>query len=137
MNQDSIDAANRARAAEARAREVTARMRAILEAKVFFDYDKSALRDDSKKLLDDKIPIMQANPNVRIRIEGNADERGSRPSTIRRWGCAGRSRRWQYLVSKGIAEGRIDLASNGEEKPVQCSNIYRSPVGRRTAAMSS
>src|SRR5262249_40570414 len=62
-NRDSIAAVDRAREA--------------LLAKLYFDFDHSELRDDQRAILDSKIPVMQANPNVRIRIEGNADERGS------------------------------------------------------------
>jgi peptidoglycan-associated lipoprotein len=124
--QDSIDAAARARqnaidAANRAAAEAAARLRATLEAKIFFDLDKSELRDDAKALLDAKIPIMQANPNVRIRIEGNADERGS-DEYNQALGMRRAQQAKRYLLSKGIADARIDIASNGEEKPVCTSH---------------
>lgn len=102
-NRDSIDAVNRAREA--------------LLAKVYFDFDKSVLRDDQRAVLDAKLPVMRANPGIRIRIEGNADERGSdeynQALAMRR---AQEARK--YLVDHGIDENRIDITSNGEEKPV-------------------
>jgi peptidoglycan-associated lipoprotein len=109
--QDSIDAANRARM------EAAAKARAALEAKIYFDFDKSDLRDDAKSTLDSKLPVLQANPNVRIRIEGNADERGS-DEYNQALGMRRAEQAKRYLISKGIAESRIDIASNGEEKPV-------------------
>ncbi len=113
--QDSIDAANRARA------EAAAKAKATLEAIIYFDYNKSVLRDDARNTLDAKLPVLQANPNVRIRIEGNADNRGSdeynQALGMRRAEAARR-----YLVSKGIDAGRIDIVSNGEEKPVCTQN---------------
>lgn len=109
--QNAIDAANRAAA------DAAARLRATLEAKIYFDLDKSDLRGDAKALLDAKLPIIQANPNLRIRIEGNADERGS-DEYNQALGMRRAQQAKRYLVSKGIAEGRIDIASNGEEKPV-------------------
>jgi len=93
------------------------RARASLLAKVYFDFDKADLRDDQRATLDAKLPILKANPGVRIRIEGNADERGSDE-----YNMALGMRRAQiarkYLVDHGIDAGRIDISSNGEEKPV-------------------
>ncbi|HVA57958.1 MAG: OmpA family protein [Gemmatimonadaceae bacterium] len=109
--QDSIDAANRARAEEA------ARLKTALEAKIYFDFNKYDLRDDAKSALDAKIPVMQANPNVRIRIEGNTDERGS-DTYNQALGMRRAEQARRYLVDKGIDAGRIDMVSNGEEKPV-------------------
>jgi len=109
--QDSIDAANRARMA------ASAALKAALETKIYFDYDKSDLRADAKQQLDAKLPIMLANPNVRIRIEGNADERGS-DEYNQALGMRRAEQARRYLVSKGVDAGRIDIASNGEEKPV-------------------
>lgn len=122
--QDSIDAANRARqdsidAANRMAADAAARLTAQLETKVYFDYDKSVLRDDAKSTLDQKIPIMQANPDVRIRIEGNADERGS-DEYNQALGMRRAQQARQYLIDKGVSAGRIDIISNGEERPV-CS----------------
>lgn len=109
--QDSIDAANRASAAEA------ARLTGLLETKIFFDYNKSALRNDAKATLDQKIPLMKANPDVRIRIEGNTDERGS-DGYNQALGMRRAQQARQYLVDKGIDAGRIEIISNGEERPV-------------------
>jgi peptidoglycan-associated lipoprotein len=109
--QDSIDAANRARA------EAAAKAKAALEAVIYFDYNKSNLRDDARTTLDAKLPILQANPNVRIRIEGNADERGS-DEYNQALGMRRAEEARRYLVSKGVDAGRIDIVSNGEEKPV-------------------
>ncbi|MDE3153116.1 MAG: peptidoglycan-associated lipoprotein Pal [Gemmatimonadota bacterium] len=120
--QDSIDAANRARqdsiaAAERERAAEAARLKAALEMKIYFDFDKSDLRDDAKSTLDQKIPIMQANPDVRIRIEGNTDERGS-DEYNQALGMRRAEQARRYLIDKGIDQKRIDVISNGEEKPV-------------------
>ncbi|HEY5218660.1 MAG TPA: peptidoglycan-associated lipoprotein Pal, partial [Gemmatimonadaceae bacterium] len=109
--QDSIDAANRAQA------DAVARLAATLQTKVYFDYNKADLRDDAKSVLDAKVPIMQANPNVRIRIEGNADERGS-DEYNQALGMRRAEQARRYLTDKGIDAGRIDIVSYGEERPV-------------------
>ncbi len=109
--QDSIDAANRARA------EAAARLKATLEAKIYFDFDKADLRDDAKSTLDAKLPVIQANPGVRIRIEGNTDERGS-DAFNQALGMRRAEQARRYLIDKGVDAGRIDIVSNGEEKPL-------------------
>lgn len=111
------DAAARAEA-DRRAREAAAAAaRAALDSKIFFDYQHDELRPESIALLDAKVPVLRAHPNLRIRIEGNADERGSDEYNMalgQRRSAAAR----RYLVSRGIDESRIDIVSFGEEKPV-------------------
>ncbi|HTI63227.1 MAG TPA: peptidoglycan-associated lipoprotein Pal [Gemmatimonadaceae bacterium] len=103
VNTDSIEAVNRAREA--------------LLAKLLFDFDRSDLRDDQRGVLDAKIPVLQANPGVRIRIEGNADERGSDEYNLALGMRRAQTAR-KYLVDHGIDGGRIDIVSYGEERPV-------------------
>ena len=60
---------------------------------------------------------MNANPALTLRISGHADERGSDEYNLalgnRRAAAAKR-----YLVSRGIADGRITVVSYGEERPL-------------------
>ncbi len=88
-----------------------------ITAPIYFDFDRSTIRQDAAATLDRKIPFLQANPGMRIRIEGNADERGSDEYNLalgqRRAGAAKR-----YLTERGIAGDRFDLVSHGEERPV-------------------
>jgi len=134
FNQDSADAAERARkaaadaaaaraAAEKAAAEAAARMAAEIAAAkaafatpVYFDYDKSDIRDDQKATIEAKIPVLLANPDMRIRIEGNTDNRGSDEYNL----ALGQRRAAEvkrYLIARGIADGRIDVVSFGEERP--------------------
>ena len=141
VNQDSIDAANRARAeaeerarreaearaateaaarvareAEARAAAAVAAARAAFSAAIYFDLDKSDLTQTARATLDAKLPLLRTNTNVRIRIAGHTDERGSDAYNIalgqRRAAAAKR-----YLVDNGIAADRIDVVSFGEDRP--------------------
>jgi len=112
--QDSID---RVRAAEEAARRDSEMLRSTVTAVINFDFDKSDLRDDSKANLDAKVPVLLANSNVTIRISGHADERGSSEYNLalgqRRAAAAKR-----YLVERGVAEGRVETTSFGEERPI-------------------
>ena len=123
--QDSIARANAAREAAERARRDSiaaenARMeglRSTMMAMIYFDFDRSDLTDQSRSTLDQKVPILRANPNLMIRIAGHTDERGSdqynQALGQRRAAAAKR-----YLTGRGIAENRIDIVSFGEERPV-------------------
>jgi len=133
FNQDSADAADRARraAAEAAAKaaadkaaaEAAARLAAEIAAAksafatpVYFDYDKSDIRDDQKATLEAKLPIFQANADMRIRVAGNTDNRGSDEYNL----ALGQRRAAEvkrYLIARGIDAGRIDVVSFGEERP--------------------
>ena len=103
-------------AAKALASKTAAELRAALLAKVFFDYDRSELRDDARGALEAKLPILQANSGLRIRVQGHTDERGSdeynlalgqrRAASIKRW-----------VGDRGIDEKRIEIVSFGRERP--------------------
>lgn len=112
--QDSIDRAN---AEMETARRNSEMLRGTVMAGINFDLDRSDLRDDAKAALDAKIPILMANSGITIRISGHADERGSSEYNLalgqRRAAAAKR-----YLVERGVAEGRIETISQGEERPL-------------------
>jgi peptidoglycan-associated lipoprotein len=133
FNQDSADAVAAAKraadaaaakaAAERAAAEAAARMAAAVAAAkaefvvpVYFDYDKSDIRDDQRATLEAKLPIFQANPDMRIRVAGHTDNRGSDEYNL----ALGQRRAAEvkrYLIARGIADGRIDVVSFGEERP--------------------
>jgi peptidoglycan-associated lipoprotein len=113
----AAEAAARA-AEEARAREAAAKAAVGLQP-IYFDFDKSFVRDDAKAVMKANADYLKANPNVKVRIEGNCDERG----TIEYNQALGQRRATaakKYLTDMGIASKRISLISYGKEKPV-CS----------------
>jgi len=142
-NADSIAAAEKARqdsiaAAEAaaRAREEAERVarqrtadslaalgrstdavRTMLATMIHFDFDKSNIRTDDAGTLDQKVGILQANPNAHIRIAGHCDERGSDEYNLA-LGNRRATAAKQYMVSHGIDGGRIETQSFGKERPL-------------------
>jgi peptidoglycan-associated lipoprotein len=112
---DSIANANRM-AAEAAERDAAA-MRSTITTVVNYDFDKADLRPDSRATLDMKIPILNANPALMIRIAGHTDSRGSGEYNLQlgqRRAAAARD----YLTARGVAASRIELVSYGEERPL-------------------
>jgi peptidoglycan-associated lipoprotein len=83
---------------------------------VYFDFDKSNIREDQRARIDKNGAFLKEN-NVRVRIEGNCDERGTSEYNI----ALGERRAINaknYLINLGIHEDRLHAISYGEEKPL-------------------
>lgn len=83
---------------------------------VFFDFDKSVLREDAKQALDANVQWLKANSEARITVEGHCDERGTNEYNV----ALGQRRAkavLDYLVAEGVDAGRISTISYGEERP--------------------
>jgi peptidoglycan-associated lipoprotein len=110
---DSLAAAERARAERDR---MLAEARNTLTAAIYFEFDSDQLAAEATAGLDAKLAILNANPGLRLRISGHADERGSDEYNLalgqRRAAAAKR-----YLTGRGIADDRIEIISFGEERP--------------------
>jgi len=91
-------------------------VRSSLAAMIHFDLDKSNIRGDDMGALDQKVAILQANPDLRIRIGGHCDERGSDEYNLALGNRRAQAAK-QYLVSHGIDASRIETQSWGEERP--------------------
>jgi peptidoglycan-associated lipoprotein len=115
------DSADRDRLERERiAREAAERARAVaadLAAMINFDYDQAVVRPADQATLDRKAVILVANPGVKIKISGHADERGSDEYNLalgnRRAAAAKR-----YLEGKGVDGSRVEVVSYGEERPL-------------------
>ena len=84
---------------------------------VYFDFDRSELRDDARARLAKNADFLRQRTEFTVTIEGHCDERGTNEYNL-----ALGERRAQaakaYLVSLGVAESRLRTASYGEERPV-------------------
>ena len=109
-------AAREAEAAAARRREEE-RIRTVLEARVFFDYDDAAIRGDARSILDNKVQVLRDNPQIRLRVEGHADERGSTEYNLA-LGSRRATTTVSYLTGFGIGAERFQTVSYGEERPL-------------------
>jgi peptidoglycan-associated lipoprotein len=107
-------------AAQARERAIAAETeaaRTIISEMIFFDFDRSAIKPQSEQSLMRKLAVMRANPDLRIRIAGHADERGS-VEYNRALGQRRAEAAKDFLVNFGIAESRITTVSFGEDRPL-------------------
>ena len=86
----------------------------------FFGFDKSDLSQDALDDLDAHAKYLAADRSAKVRLEGHADERGSRAYNLalgeRRANAVAR-----YLVIQGVNRSQIESISYGEERPLSLS----------------
>jgi len=100
---------------------------------IFFDFDRSALRSESKRQLDQLYTILSGNADYNAELSAHTDAKGSyeynEALSIRRANAAKK-----YLESKGIASNRINISTFGEKAPIaknQLSNGRDTAEGRQ------
>ena len=118
MRADSVTLVEEAAERERRAREAAVAVaRDALTDIVFFDYDSDEITSAAEQKLTAKAAVLRANPGVRLRIEGHADQRGSTEYNLalgQRRAEAVRA----YLVNLGIDGSRLSTLSYGKERPL-------------------
>ena len=88
---------------------------AVFNRSVFFDYDQYIIKDEFKALMDAHAKLLVKNPGVKMLIQGNADDRGSREYNL----ALGQKRSdavKKALMLLGAQEAQIESVSLGEEK---------------------
>jgi peptidoglycan-associated lipoprotein len=101
---------------EANAREQAASAASGLKP-IYFDFDKSHIRSDATDIMKSNAAWLKAHPRVKVRIEGNCDERGAKEYN-QALGQRRSAMAKKYLTDMGISAQRIVLLSYGKEKPI-------------------
>lgn len=89
---------------------------AAVSDRVFFALDSSTLNGEAQSVLQGQAEWLKANPGINVVVEGHCDERGTREYNLalgERRANAARN----YLVSLGVAAGRLQTVSYGKERP--------------------
>ncbi|MFV1997582.1 MAG: peptidoglycan-associated lipoprotein Pal [Acidiferrobacterales bacterium] len=85
--------------------------------RVHFDFDSSSIDADNRETLEAHAAYLTANEDLNIKLEGHADERGTREYNLalgeRRAKAVAR-----MLAVLGVARSRMETTSYGEEKPL-------------------
>lgn len=85
----------------------------IKNVKIYFDYNKSAIREDAAEILTKAVATLKRNPNADILVTGNCDTRGSENYNEK----LGRHRAEavkKFMMDKGINEERVRIISRGK-----------------------
>ncbi len=85
--------------------------------RVYFDYDQYTVRADAIPVLSAQANWLQRYSAVRVRLEGNADERGTEEYNLA-LGARRAASVKAFLVEHGIAPSRIETISYGKERPI-------------------
>lgn len=114
------EAALRAQAerdAEARRAALVQKATELNLQNIYFDYDKSSIREDAREILKANAEIFTQKTDEGIVVEGHCDERGTAEYNM----ALGERRAQEakrYLINLGISEARIETVSYGEEQPL-------------------
>jgi len=89
---------------------------ALQKRTIYFEFDSSDIKPEFAELVSAHARYLSSNASIRVRLEGNTDERGSREYNIglgeRRAQAVRRA-----LMLQGVAESQITTVSYGEERP--------------------
>jgi peptidoglycan-associated lipoprotein len=103
--------------------------------RVYFEYDSFSIRGDAAPVLDAQASWLARYPSVRVRVEGNADERGTREYNFA-LGAKRAQSVADYLVSRGVSPSRISTVSYGKERPIDASGTEEAMAKNRNGHTS-
>jgi len=101
---------------------------ALRQTVFYFDFDIAEFKTEDRDTLTFHARDLAANPSKRVRLEGHADERGTREYNL----ALGERRAngiLNYLIVNGASRSQIEVVSYGEERPAQ-SGQTESAYGR-------
>lgn len=87
-----------------------------LDTIVYFDFDQATLKPDARALLLAHAERLKENPTD-VRLEGHADERGSREYNMALGERRANAVR-DFLVLQGVRRSDLEVVSYGEERPL-------------------
>ena len=92
-------------------------LRSVPADRVLFELDSYTIDAEDRMILDAQAQWLARYPNVRVTVEGHADERGTREYNLalgdRRANAAK-----NYLATRGVSPSRMTVISWGKERPV-------------------
>lgn len=89
--------------------------------RVYFATDRSDLTPEAQAVLRRQAEWLRQNPTIQVRVEGHADERGTREYNLA-LGARRAESVTNYLSSLGVDRRRLQPVSFGKERPVEtCS----------------
>lgn len=86
-------------------------------ANVLFDFDKSNIKPEHYRFLDEVAEVFNMNPGLNAQIQGNTDNIGTAKYNMKLSLRRAKSV-MRYLVNKGVAESRMSIRGFGFSRPV-------------------
>jgi len=104
----------------------------IVLKNIFFDFNKSTLRPESKNELENLVQLMKENPTLKIEISGHTDNVGS--AAYNKTLSQARAKAVvDYLIAAGISSDRMTSVGYGFDKPIASNDTDEGrQLNRRT-----
>ena len=109
--------------------------RSVVGDRVYFDFDRAAIRSDAAAVLDRQAAWLKQFPNKTLTIEGHCDERGTREYNLALGERRAHSVK-KYLAAAGVDPSRLSTISYGKERPV-CTDHAESCWSQNRRAVSN
>ena len=101
--------------------EMRAAVQQITDGRVYFAFDKFNVENQYKEMLKQKSDLMKQFPSIRVRIEGNCDDRGTQEYNLALGERRARAA-YEYLVMMGVNPNQLEMISYGKENPAVQGN---------------
>ena len=109
--------------------------RSQLATVIYFDYDQDQLRPEYVDLIARHADLLSGVSIVEVRLEGHADERGSREYNIGLGERRSQAVR-NVLLAHGVAGAQLSTVSYGEERPAAVGSDEQSYAMNRRVEIS-
>jgi len=106
--------------------------KAFVNKNIHFAFNSALLSDQARQTLNDKADYLRTNPDIKITIEGHADDRGKNIYNL----ALGEKRAVsvkKFLFALGIGADRLDTVSYGEKRPIAMGHDEESWARNRRA----
>ena len=101
--------------------EMRAAVQQITDGRVYFAFDKFNVENQYKEMLKQKGDLLKQYPSIRVRIEGNCDDRGTQEYNLALGERRARGA-YEYLVMLGVNPNQLEMISYGKENPAVQGN---------------
>lgn len=96
--------------------EMRAAVQQISDSRVYFAFNKYNIENQYDAVLKKEAEILKQFPSIRVRIEGNCDDRGTQEYNLALGERRARAA-YEYLVQNGVNPSQLEMISYGKENP--------------------
>ena len=88
----------------------------LTNAKIYFEYDKFDIREDSRRVLARKAELLKQFPQIKVSIQGHCDERGTEEYNLALGERRARAAH-EFLIYSGVNPTQLEMISFGKLRP--------------------
>ena len=96
--------------------ELTSAVQTISDSRVYFAFNKYNIESQYDAVLSRDADLLKQFPDIRVRIEGNCDDRGTQEYNLALGERRARAA-YDYFVNHGVNPGQLEMISYGKENP--------------------